>query len=172
VLVDQRLTGALLGMTLHTTPAEIYRALIESTAFGARVIMERFEEYDVDVERIVNCGGIPFRNPLVMQIYADVMGKTMYLTESRQTPALGAAVAGTVVAGAENGGHADFGQAVDAMTNTREEVYEPDPDRQARYDRLFALYRRVHDAFGVEGEEDDLYDVMKTLLDIRDEVRN
>lgn len=172
VLVDQRLTGALLGMTLHTTPAEIYRALIESTAFGARVIMERFEEYDVDVERIVNCGGIPFRNPLVMQIYADVMGKTMYLTESRQTPALGAAVAGTVVAGAENGGHADFGQAVDAMTNTREEVYEPDPDRQARYDRLFALYRRVHDAFGVEGEEDDLYDVMKTLLDIRDEVRS
>ncbi|MFP4229482.1 MAG: ribulokinase, partial [Salinivenus sp.] len=100
VLVDQRLTGGLLGLTLHTTPAEIYRALIESTAFGARVIKERYEEYGIEVDRIVNCGGIPYRNPLVMQIYADVMGQPMYLAQSEQTPALGSAVAGSVVAGA------------------------------------------------------------------------
>jgi len=170
VLVDQRLTGLLLGMTLHTTPAEIYRALVESTAFGARVIKERYEEYGLSVDRIVNCGGIPFRNSLVMQIYADVMGQPMYLSKSEQTPALGAAVAGAVGAGAEEGGHPDFGEAIAAMTDTRADVYEPDPEHQDIYDRLFALYRRVHDAFGVKGTEDDLYDVMKTLLTIRDEV--
>jgi len=172
VLVDQRLTGALLGMTLHTTPAEIYRALIESTAFGARVIKERYEEYGIEVDRIVNCGGIPFRNDLVMQIYADVMGQPMYISTSEQTPALGAAIAGTVVAGEDGGGHPDFDRAVDAMTDTRDAVYEPTPAHQEIYDRLFALYQRVHDAFGVEGTEDDLYDIMKTLLDIRDEVRS
>lgn len=172
VLVDQRLTGALLGMTLHTTPAEIYRALIESTAFGARVIKERYEEYGLEVERVVNCGGIPFRNDLVMQIYADVMGQPMYISRSEQTPALGSAIAGTVVAGEERGGHPDFDHAIDAMTDTREAVYEPDPDHHETYNRLFALYRRVHDAFGVKGSEDDLYDVMKTLLTIRDEVTN
>jgi L-ribulokinase len=172
VLVDQRLTGGLLGLTLHTTPAEIYRALIESTAFGARVIKERYEEYGIEVDRVVNCGGIPYRNPLVMQIYADVMGQPMYLAQSEQTPALGSAVAGSVVAGAEGGGHPDFDHAIDAMTSTRDTVYEPDPDRHETYNRLFALYRRVHDAFGVQGTEDDLYDVMKTLLDIRDEARS
>jgi L-ribulokinase len=172
VLVDQRLTGAMLGMTLHTTPAEIYRALIESTAFGARVIKERYEEYGIEVDRVVNCGGIPFRNDLVMQIYADVMGQPMYISKSEQTPALGAAIAGTVVAGEDGGGHSDFDRAIDAMTDTRDEVCEPDPAHQEIYDRLFALYRRVHDAFGVKGSEDDLYDVMKTLLDIRDEVRS
>ena len=172
VLVDQRLTGAMLGMTLHTTPAEIYRALVESTAFGARVIRERYEKYGIEVDRIVNCGGIPFRNDLVMQIYADVMGQPMYISESEQTPALGAAIAGTVVAGEDGGGHSDFDRAIDAMTDMRDEVFEPDPARQEIYDRLFALYRRVHDAFGVKGTEDDLYDVTKTLLDIRDEVRS
>ena len=171
VLVDQRLTGMMLGLTLHTTPAEIYRALIESTAFGARVIKERYEEYDVTVDRVVNCGGIPFQNPLVMQIYADVMGEPMYISKSKQTPALGSAIAGTVVAGEEGGGHPDFGQAVDAMTDTKDEVYEPDPRHQEIYDRLFPLYRRVHDAFGVTGTEDDLSDVMKTLLNIREEVK-
>ncbi|MHC4789011.1 MAG: ribulokinase, partial [Planctomycetota bacterium] len=99
ILVDQRLTGLLVGLTLHTTPAEIYRALIESTAFGARVIMERFEEYDSKVERVVNCGGISIKNPLVMQIHADVMGRTMEVSRSTQTCALGAAMAGAVVAG-------------------------------------------------------------------------
>ncbi|PEN08718.1 ribulokinase [Longimonas halophila] len=168
VLVDQRLTGMLMGMTLHTTPAEIYRALVESTAFGARVIMERYEEYGVEVERIVNCGGISDKNPMVMQIYADVLGRPLRISSSSQTPALGAAISGTVVAG----GHPDFDAAIDAMTSTKDVVFEPDPAHRKIYDRLYDLYRRVHDAFGVKGTEDDLYDVMKTLLDIRDKVRS
>ncbi len=171
VLVDQRLTGGILGLTLHSTPAEIYRALVEATAFGARVIMERFEEYDVPVERIVNCGGISVKNRMVMQIYADVLGRPQRISRSTQTPALGSAIAGSVVAGAENGGHADFHEGISAMTGTKETVFEPIPEHQEVYDRLYRLYRRVHDAFGVEGDEDDLYDVMKTLFDIREDVR-
>ena len=100
VLVDPRLTGALLGLTLQTTPAEMYRAWIEATAFGARVIMERFEEYGQNVERIINCGGISVKNPLVMQIYADIMGRPLAISRSSQTAALGAAIAGAVAAGA------------------------------------------------------------------------
>ena len=99
VLVDQRLTGLLLGQTLYTTPAEIYRALIEATAFGALTIINRFEEYGVKVEQIVNCGGIAEKNPLVMQIYADVTGRPIKISRSAQTCALGAAIAGAVVAG-------------------------------------------------------------------------
>lgn len=171
VLVDQRLTGGILGLTLHSTPAEIYRALVEATAFGARVIMERFEEYDVPVERIVNCGGISVKNRMVMQIYADVLGRPQRISRSTQTPALGSAIAGSVVAGAERGGHSDFHEGISAMTGTKETVFEPIPEHREVYDRLYQLYRRVHDAFGVEDDEDDLYDVMKTLFDIREDVR-
>ncbi len=85
MLVDQRLTGLLLGQTLYTTPAEIYRALIEATAFGALTIINRFEEYGVKVEQIVNCGGIAEKNPLVMQIYADVTGRPIKISRSAQT---------------------------------------------------------------------------------------
>ena len=105
ILVDQRLTGLLLGQTLYTTPAEIYRALIEATAFGALTIINRFEEYGVKVEQIVNCGGIAEKNPLVMQIYADVTGRPMKISRSAQTCALGAAIAGAVVAGKRAGGY-------------------------------------------------------------------
>jgi L-ribulokinase len=168
VLVDQRLTGLMLGMTLHTTPAEMYRALVEATAFGARVIMERYEAYGVPVERVVNCGGIAEKNPFVMQIYADVLGRPVQISRSAQTCALGAAVAGAVVAGADAGGHADFDAATAAMTGIRAEVFTPVPAHRAVYDRLYALYRRLHDAFGVRGASGDLFDVMKTLLDVRD----
>jgi len=171
VLVDQRLTGVLIGMTLHTTPAEIYRALIEATAFGARVIMERFEEYGLKVERVVNCGGIPVKNPMVMQIYADVMGRTMEVSRSEQTCALGAAMAAAVVAGKEAGGYADFEQAAAAMTGVREEKYVPNPENRKIYERLFGLYKKLHDSFGVEGTREDLYGAMKELLAIRDETR-
>jgi len=171
VLVDQRLTGGLIGMTLHSTPAEIYRALVEATAFGARVIMERFEEYGQKVERIVNCGGISVKNPMVMQIYADVMGRPLQISRSAQTAALGSAMAGAVVAGAAAGGHADFASAVTAMTGVREEVFKPIPENQKVYERLFALYRQIHDAFGVWGAGGNLYTVMKELLEIRSEAR-
>jgi L-ribulokinase len=172
VLVDQRLTGLILGLTLHSTPAEIYRALVEATAFGARVIMERYEEYGDPVDRIVNCGGISANNPMVMQIYADVMGRPIQISRSAQTCALGAAIAGSVVAGSERGGHKDFATAMAAMTDVQEIVFEPQPDNRAIYDRLFALYRRLHDAFGIPNSGGDLYDVMKSLLAIRDTVRH
>ena len=171
VLVDQRLTGLVLGLTLYTTPAEMYRAFVEATAFGARVIMERYEEIGAPVERIVNCGGISAKNELVMQIYADVMKRPLYISRSAQTCALGAAMAGAVVAGAEAGGHADFPAAVDAMTGVRDVVFRPDAERAAVYDRLFDHYRQLHDAFGVAGSSGDLTRVMKDLLDLRDAVR-
>jgi L-ribulokinase len=171
VLVDQRLTGLIVGLTLHTTPAEIYRALVESTAFGARVIMERYEEYGVPVKRIVNCGGISAKNPLVMQIYADIMGRPVMISRSAQTCALGAAVAGAVVAGSVSGGYDDISEAIDVMTGVQETVFVPDPERRGIYDRLFRLYRTLHDSFGVQDTREDLFGLMKALLDIRDEVR-
>lgn len=171
VLVDQRLTGMILGLTLYTRPAEIYRALVEATAFGARVIMERYEEYGVPVERIINCGGISVKNPMVMQIYADVMGRPVQISRSAQTCALGAAVSAAVVAGADAGGYDAFSDAVTAMTGVRDTTFEPIPENRAIYDKLFGLYRRLHDAFGVKDSSDDLFDVMKILLDIRDEAK-
>ena len=168
VLVDQRLTGGILGLTLQTTPADMYRAWIEATAFGSRVIMERFEEYGQKVETIINCGGISVKNPLVMQIYADVMGRPIAISRSAQTAALGSAIAGAVAAGA----YPSFAEATDAMTALNPRVFQPDPVNQAVYDRLYALYHRIHDAFGVKGTQDDLSDVMKALLAIRDEVRH
>ncbi len=167
VLVDQRLTGTLFGLTLHTTPAEIYRALIEATAFGARVIMERFEEYGVPAKRVVSGGGIASKNPMAMQIYADAMGRPVAISSSAQTCALGSAIAGAVVAGE----HKDFAAAIDAMATKTERTFTPEPGAAALYNRLFTLYRRLHDAFGIAGHEESLSDVMKALLSIRDEAR-
>jgi L-ribulokinase len=168
ILVDQRLSGMLVGLTLHTSPAQIYRALIESTAMGARVIMERLEEYGATVSRVVNCGGIAARNPLVMQIYADVMNRPIAVSRSLQTCALGSAIAACVVAGAKQGGYDQFEQAIGAMTGVQERLFTPNPASVAVYERLYRLYRRMHDAFGVAGTRTDLSDVMKELLSIRD----
>lgn len=169
ILVDQRLTGTILGLTLHTSPADIYRALIEATAFGARVIMERFEEYGVKVERVINCGGIAARSPLTMQIYADIMNRPLAISKSTQTCALGSAMAGAVVAGKEKGGYASFGEAIDKMSAVLPKLYEPNPAAVKVYQRLYILYRQLHDAFGVAGTKSDVSNVMKDLLDIRDE---
>jgi len=162
------LTGTIIGLNLYTTPADMYRAWIEATAFGARVIMERFEEYGQTVEHIINCGGISVKNPLVMQIYADIMGKPISISRSTQTAALGSAIAGAVAAGA----FTSFAEATDKMTALLPRTFEPNPENQVTYNRLYLLYRRVHDAFGVKGTQDDLSDVMKELLTIRDEVRH
>jgi L-ribulokinase len=167
ILVDQRLTGLLLGQTLYTTPAEIYRALIEATAFGALTIINRFEEYGVKVAQIVNCGGIAEKNPLVMQIYADVTGRPMKVSRSAQTCALGAAIAGAVVAGA----HRNYADAQKAMTGVKKRVFTPNPQAHSVYRELYPLYRKLHDAFGTREWNGDLHDVMKKLLDIRGRVR-
>jgi L-ribulokinase len=167
VLVDQRLTGLLLGQTLYTTPAEIYRALIEATAFGALTIINRFEEYGVPVRQVVNCGGIAEKNALVMQIYADVTGRPMKVSRSVQTCALGAAVAGAVVAGKAAGGYDNFAEAQQAMTGLKARVYQPAPAAHEVYKRLYPLYRQLHDCFGTSTWKGDCSNVMKALLDIR-----
>lgn len=167
ILVDQRLTGLLLGQTLYTTPAEIYRALIEATAFGALTIINRLEEYGVRVEQVVNCGGIAEKNPVVMQIYADVTGRPMKVSRSAQTCALGAAIAGAVVGGA----FPDYASAQKAMTGLKPRVFKPNPKAHAVYRELYALYRKLHDAFGTTGWQGNLSDVMKQLIAIRSRAR-
>ncbi len=165
VLADHRLTGGIVGLSLHTTPAEMYRAWIEATAFGSRVIIERFEEYGQAVERIIVCGGISGKNPLVMQIYADILGRPIAVSRSAQAAALGSAIAGAVAAGA----YPSFAEAVPAMTALNPRVFVPDPGSRKVYDRLYVQYRLLHDAFGVRGTETDLSGVMKELLAIREE---
>ena len=163
ILVDQRLTGLLLGQDLYTTRADIYRALIEATAFGARAIIERLQQYGVPIDRVVCTGGIAEKNPLLMQIYADVTGCVMEVAGSSQTCALGSAIAASVLAGA----HPDFASAEAAMTSLKPESYKPTPAHRAVYDQLYALYRELHDSFGGLSKSADLSKVMKNLLDIK-----
>ncbi|MDH7599320.1 MAG: FGGY-family carbohydrate kinase, partial [Sedimentisphaerales bacterium] len=166
ILVDQRLTGLILGQTLLTQPAEIYRALIEATAFGALTIINRFEEYGVKVQQVINCGGIAEKNPLLMQIYADVTGRQMKISRSAQTCALGTAIAGAVVGGA----HRSFADAQKAMCGLKEKVYTPNMANHRIYQQLYGLYKQLHDAFGVKDHTACLYNVMKDLLAIKEQV--
>ena len=163
ILVDPLLSGLLVGQTLHTTRAEIYRALIEATAFGARAIIERIEEHGVPVKRVVCAGGIAEKNPLLMQIYADVSGCTMQVAGSSQACALGSAVAAAVVAGA----YKDYPSAQNAMTSLKPVIYRPKPASQRVYNKLYRLYRQLHDAFGGVERKADLGPVMKQLLSIK-----
>src|SRR5579863_1954970 len=163
ILVDQRLTGLLLGQDLYTTRADIYRALIEATAFGARAIIERIQEYGVAVKEVVNCGGIAEKNPLLMQIYADVTGCVMHVAGSSQTCALGSAVAAAVLAKA----HPDFATAEAAMTSLKPIRFEPVAERREAYDQLYGLYRELHDSFGGISRAADLSQVMKKLMEIK-----
>jgi L-ribulokinase len=179
VLVDPRLTGALIGQTLHTTSAEVYRALIEATAFGARVIIDRMREYGVPIERVVCCGGIAEKNDLFMQIYADVIGQPMLVAGSPQTPALGSAVSAAVTAGKAAGGYDSWEDAQDRMTSVKEKTFTPNPEAHAVYDVLYGIYRELHDAFGlpagvsakagaVTAARGDLASVMKRLLALKE----
>ena len=163
ILVDQLLSGLILGQDLYTTRADIYRALIEATAFGARAIIERIEEYGVPIDRIVCTGGIAEKNALLMQIYADVTGRTMHVASSSQTCALGSAISAAVLAGA----HFDFASAESAMTSLKPEHFEPIAANKAVYDKLYALYRDLHDSFGGLKTSVDLSKVMKSLIDIK-----
>ncbi|MGE3107463.1 MAG: ribulokinase [Phycisphaerales bacterium] len=166
VLVDPRLTGLTLGQTLATTPAEMYRSLIEATALGARMIVERLGEHGVRIDRVVCCGGIAEKNPLLMQIYADVLGMPMHIAASDQACALGAAVMASVAVGI----HPDAIAAQRAMTGVKPLAYQPTPAAKATYDRLFALYRIMHDAMGL-GRAAGIGEVMKELLRIQSHCR-
>jgi L-ribulokinase len=165
VLVDVDLSGLLIGATLGTKPEDIYRALIEATAYGTRVIIEAFEKNGVKVDELVACGGLPEKNKLLMQIYADVTGRTFKISASKQTPALGSAMFGAVAAGSGCGGYDTIFEAAQNMARLKDEEYQPIPENQRIYDRLYAEYLRLHDYFG-RGENP----VMKTLKQIRDEV--
>lgn len=162
VLVDAELGGLLIGATLATVPEEIYRALIEATAYGTRVIIETFEAHGVPIREIVACGGLADKSPLIMQIYADVTGRPFRLSASDQTPALGSAMFGAVAAGKAAGGHATIQDAARSMARLKDLVYEPIAENVAVYELLYREYVRLHDYFGRGGN-----DVMKTLRRLR-----
>jgi len=151
VLMDSDLSGMLLGMTLHTKPEEIYRALIEATAFGTRVIVENFESKGVRINEIDVCGGIARKNPMLMQIYADVLKRPLHIVRSQQANALGSAIFAAVAAGKENGGYETIADAVHAMGGTEMEGYTPVEENSSVYDQLYAEYQTLHDFFGRQG---------------------
>jgi len=167
VLVDVDLTGMMLGMTLLTKPEEIYRALIEATAYGTRLIIETFKENNVPIRELIATGGLPDRNKLLMQIYSDVTGLPIYIPEATQIGALGSAMHGAVAAGAAAGGYDSIVDASLKMARLREQSYQPIAENKAVYDKLFAEYVTLHDYFG-RGEND----VMKRLKTIKLESRS
>jgi len=165
VLVDADLTGLVIGLTLATRPHEIYRTLIEATAFGTRMIVDAFESGGVSVDRIVACGGLPQKNKLLMQIYADVTGREFAVAASQQAPALGSAMFAAVAAGAAAGGYASIVEAAERMARLGTERYRPSRDAHAAYEPLYREYVRLHDLFGR-----DPGSVMKTLKRMRDQI--
>ncbi len=166
VLVDVDLTGLILGMTLQTKPEEIYRALIEATAYGARMIIETFLESGVPVTDLYTCGGIAAKNQLLMQIYADVTNMEIRISASEQTPALGSAMFGAVAAGKAEGGYDSIIDVAGVMGRVKEKYYKPVPANVRAYDKLYAEYKLLHDYFG-RGENN----VMKRLKKIKEEAK-
>lgn len=162
VLVDTELSGLMIGYTLSTKPEEVYRALLEATAFGTRMIVDAFHHNGVPVNELYACGGLPQKNPLLMQIYADVTNRVIKIADSRQTPALGAAMFGAVAAGAENGGYDDIVGAAKYMGRIKDDMYKPIPENVEKYEKIYVEYKRLHDYFG-RGEND----VMKRLKALR-----
>jgi L-ribulokinase len=160
VLVDHTLSGAVFGLTLSTTPPEIYRALLEATAFGTRTIVEAFEAAGLPVERLVVAGGL-LRNRWLMQLYADITQRPLDILGSDQGPALGSAIHAAVAAGC----HPDVHAAAAAMGKVERDVYVPDEERARAYEPLYAEYVALHDYFGRGGN-----DVLRRLRRIRHEV--
>jgi L-ribulokinase len=167
ILVDPRLTGLLVGQTLSTSAPEVYRALVEATAFGALTIINRLDEYGVAVEDVVNCGGIAEKNPFVMQIYADVCHRPMKISHSAQACALGAAIFGAVVGGA----YRNVESAQGKMVQLPSRVFQPRKAAAGVYAELYGLYRQLHDTFGTADHAQALGNVMKSLIAIRDRTR-
>lgn len=178
ILDDPLLSGVLIGQTLRTTRAEIYRALLEATAFGARTILERLRAYGVHPERIICAGGIAEKNPLLMQIYADVTGCELQVARSGQACALGAAIGGRVAGGNCGDGTPDGGRQISFEEAQKEMVrapihsYHPIPASRVIYERLYSLYLDLHDAFGGVRENVNVYNTMKSLQALRREVQD
>ena len=165
-LVDVDLTGMMLGMTLTTKPEEMYRALIEATAYGKRMILDTFEEAGVPIDDLYACGGISKKNSMMMQIYADVCNKEIFIGESDQTPALGSAMFGAVAAGKDKGGYDSIFEAAEIMGKVEERTYKPIPEHVERYQALYAEFKILHDYFGRGAN-----DVMKRLKTIKADAR-
>ncbi|HCC70578.1 MAG TPA: ribulokinase [Bacteroidales bacterium] len=166
VLVDVDLTGMILGMTLSTKPEEIYLALIESTAYGTRMIIDTFHENGVPVNELYAAGGIAEKNPFIMQLYADITNREIRISGSPQAPALGSAMFGAVAASSERGGYDNIVDAARVMGKVKDIVYKPSPDKVKIYNSLYKEYKILHDYFG-RGDND----VMKRLKKIKKEVK-
>jgi L-ribulokinase len=165
VLVDADLTGLLLGATLATPPEAIFRALMEAAAFGTRQIIEAFEAQGLHTRDVVACGGLPAKNKLLMQIFADVMGREIKVARHPQTcSALGAAIHAAAAAGRQAGGYESISEAAEHMAHLQSETYRPRPENRKIYNRLFKEYQTLHDYFGRAGN-----DVMKRLKALRRE---
>jgi len=162
VLVDADLSGLIIGCTLLTRPEEIYRALIEATAYGTRVIIDTFEDSGIPIRELYAAGGIAEKDEMMMQIYADVTNREIRISASAQTPALGSAIFGAVAAGSARGGYDSIGDAAKAMAKLKDRVYRPVPENVAIYEKLYQEYKLLHDYFGRGGN-----DVMKRLKDIK-----
>ena len=167
ILEDHLLTGMIIGQTLQTKRVEIFRSLIEATAFGARAIIERIEEYGVVIDTIVCCGGITEKNPFLMQVYADILGKILKVSKSDQTPALGSAIVAFVCSGKSNG----FTETQDNIVQFKEQEYYPNNEYHGTYSQLYEIYMDCHNAFGGIDSNADLGYVMKDLLKIKDEIK-
>jgi len=167
VLADFNLSGLILGQTLHTKDFEIYRALIEATAFGALMIIERMEEYGIKIEKLVNCGGIAEKNPMVMQIYADILGRPMEVAASGQTVALGAAIIGGFISMKGKEGFANIEEIQARVSKVKETNYIPNMKEHEVYSKIYQLYKNTHDAFGIKEYKSSLYNVMKKLIEIK-----
>ncbi len=166
ILVDVDLTGMILGMTLLTKPEELYRALIEATAYGTRMIIETFKKNGVDIKELFAAGGIAEKDPFTMQIYSDVTNMQIKISGSSQAPALGSAIFGAVVASSKNGGYDTVFEAAEKMGKIKDIVYTPNIKNAAVYDKIYAEYAILHDYFGKGAN-----DVMKRLKKIKKETR-
>jgi len=161
-LADAKLSGMILGLTLRTKPEEIYRALLEAAAFGMRAIFEEFEKGGITAKELYACGGIVSKNPFMMQIYADVLGKTIFTASAEQGSAFGSSVYAAVAAGTEAGGYASVCEAARAMGKIGDKKYEPVPQNMKVYHKLYGEYKKLHDYFGAG--ENEVMHRMKDIL--------
>jgi L-ribulokinase len=166
VLVDVDLTGMILGCTLLTKPEEIYRALVEATAYGTRMIIDTFRENGVPIKELYAAGGIAEKNKFMMQIYSDVTNMEIRIAGSPQAPALGSAMFGALAAGSIKGGHDTIVEAAKHMSKVKEEYFKPIPENVEAYNKLYAEYKILHDYFGR-----GVNDVMKRLKKIKAEAK-
>ena len=161
ILSDSDLSGLLIGLTLTTKPEDIYRAYLEATAFGAKVILDNYEQGGLQVNEVFACGGLPQKNELLMQIYADILNKDIYVSASDYAPAVGAAILGAVAAGEPLGGFDTIKEAVDHMKQPFLKSYHPIEKNVAVYAQLFRIYKQLHDHYGKRNE------IMKQLKQAR-----